>query len=217
MLQRWSNWLHPGNAGRGDSHGYDKTTTGRRVNRAAAQYWSRHITAILSVEDGLQALEAYYHLMAPPQDYEGRGIAVLLQSRHNQWQQFLPLASSLYRMGLFATGCECHCAGAAFLLKKEISPTKKPAAAQRNSNNILGAMCIGLPDAISQCDRLYSKTKPCQTWQAQSDCDTLTLTHHWTHPHSTTSTDHTGTLIFKQLNHRFTCLLSQNADCRCAP
>ena len=51
-----------------------------------------------SVSDALKALEAYYHLMAIA-DYDGAA-AVLLKSRHNQWNQFLPLASSLYRKGL---------------------------------------------------------------------------------------------------------------------
>ncbi len=70
----------------------------QRANQAAAQYWRASVTSISSVEDGLQALEAYYHLMAA-EDYDSAA-AVLLQSRDNQWQQFLPLASSLYRMGL---------------------------------------------------------------------------------------------------------------------
>ncbi|MGB3294675.1 MAG: NB-ARC domain-containing protein [Phormidesmis sp.] len=70
----------------------------QRANRAAADYWSQHIRQIISVDDGLQALEAYYHLMAA-KDYSAAA-AVLLKSRHNRWRQFLPLASSLYRMGL---------------------------------------------------------------------------------------------------------------------
>ena len=70
----------------------------QRANRAAADYWSHRISQITSVDDGLQALEAYYHLIAA-EDYRAAA-AVLLKSRHNRWQQFLPLASSLYRMGL---------------------------------------------------------------------------------------------------------------------
>jgi tetratricopeptide (TPR) repeat protein len=70
----------------------------QQANRAAAQYWNNCVSKVVSVADGLQALEAYYHLMAA-KDYDAAA-AVLLKSRHNQWQQFLPLASSLYRMGL---------------------------------------------------------------------------------------------------------------------
>ena len=68
------------------------------ANRAAADYWTNSVSAIVSVEDGLQALEAYYHLIAA-EEYDAAA-AVLLKSRHNQWQQFLPLAASLYRIGL---------------------------------------------------------------------------------------------------------------------
>ena len=70
----------------------------QQANRAAADYWTNSVSAVVSVEDGLQALEAYYHLIAA-EDYDAAA-AVLLKSRHNQWQQFLPLAASLYRVGL---------------------------------------------------------------------------------------------------------------------
>ena len=69
-----------------------------RANRAAADYWSRQTRSMTSVEDALRALEAYYHLIAIA-DYDSAA-AVLLTSRHNQWNQCLPLASSLYRKGL---------------------------------------------------------------------------------------------------------------------
>ena len=90
-------WLHPVSR----AEAIDRLRQGenwQRANRAAAQYWRDRVTSIITVEDGLQALEAYYHMQAA-QDYD-TAAAVLLQSRHNQWQQFLPLASSLYRMGL---------------------------------------------------------------------------------------------------------------------
>ena len=70
----------------------------QQANRAAAEYWTHRINQVVSVDDGLQALEAYYHLMAAG-DYSAAA-AVLLKSRHNRWRQFLPLASSLYRMGV---------------------------------------------------------------------------------------------------------------------
>lgn len=90
-------WLHP--VSRAEAIGrLRQGEDWQQANRAAAQYWSDRVTSIVSVEDGLQALEAYYHRQAAG-DYDAAA-AVLLQSRHNQWQQFLPLASSLYRMGL---------------------------------------------------------------------------------------------------------------------
>ena len=90
-------WLHPVSR----AEAIDRLRQGedwQQANRTAANYWSDRVHTIVSVEDGLQALEAYYHLIAAA-DYDAAA-AILLKSRHNQWQQFLPLASSLYRMGL---------------------------------------------------------------------------------------------------------------------
>ena len=98
-------WLHPvsraeailrlrqGATARSESNG-----DWQQANRAAADYWTDSVSTVVSVEDGLQALEAYYHLIAA-EDYDAAA-TVLLKSRHNQWQQFLPLAASLYRVGL---------------------------------------------------------------------------------------------------------------------
>ena len=68
------------------------------ANQVAATHWSNSIELLTSLSDAQQALEAYYHHVAIG-EYSAAA-QVLLQSRHNQWQQFLPLASSLYRMGL---------------------------------------------------------------------------------------------------------------------
>lgn len=67
------------------------------VNRRAAEFWTSHVQTIQTTQDALQALEAYYHYVAI-HDFEQAG-RVILKSRHNQWQQFLPLGSTLYRMG----------------------------------------------------------------------------------------------------------------------
>lgn len=90
-------WLHPLSRAEAIARLRERADW-QSANRAAAQYWSDRTLTITSVEDGLQALEAYYHLIAA-EDYNAAA-AVLLKSRHNQWRQFLPLASSLYRMGL---------------------------------------------------------------------------------------------------------------------
>ncbi|MBE9160230.1 NB-ARC domain-containing protein [Nodosilinea sp. LEGE 06152] len=68
------------------------------AHRAAARCWSDRIQRICTLDDAIQALEAYYHYVAI-QDY-GAAARVILHSRDNQWQQFLPLGSTLYRMGL---------------------------------------------------------------------------------------------------------------------
>ncbi|BAY65320.1 hypothetical protein NIES22_54250 [Calothrix brevissima NIES-22] len=68
------------------------------THHKAAEFWTASVTQIASFQDALQALEAYYHYIEI-NEFELAG-KVILQSRHNQWQQFLPLGSTLYRMGL---------------------------------------------------------------------------------------------------------------------
>jgi tetratricopeptide (TPR) repeat protein len=68
------------------------------VNHKAAEFWTKNVDTIDTIRDALQALEAYYHFIEI-QDFELAG-KVILKTRHNHWQQFLPLGSSLYRLGL---------------------------------------------------------------------------------------------------------------------
>lgn len=68
------------------------------THRQAATFWTESITTITTLADAIQALEAYYHYLEIC-DLEAAG-RVILKSRNNQWQQFLPLGSTLYRMGL---------------------------------------------------------------------------------------------------------------------
>lgn len=68
------------------------------ANRQAAEFWTTSVPTIATTKDALQALEAYYHYVAIG-DFASAG-HVILKSRDNQWQQFLPLGSTLYRMGL---------------------------------------------------------------------------------------------------------------------
>jgi tetratricopeptide (TPR) repeat protein len=64
----------------------------------AATFWQDRVVAIQTTQDALSALEAYYHYLAI-EDY-GKAGRVILKSRLNQWNQHLPLGSTLYRMGL---------------------------------------------------------------------------------------------------------------------
>jgi tetratricopeptide (TPR) repeat protein len=64
----------------------------------AAIFWQDRVAAIQTTQDALSALEAYYHYLAI-EDY-GKAGRVILKSRLNQWNQHLPLGSTLYRMGL---------------------------------------------------------------------------------------------------------------------
>ncbi|OUL23298.1 NB-ARC domain-containing protein [Nostoc sp. RF31YmG] len=68
------------------------------TNYKAAEFWTASVQQIETFKDALQALEAYYHYIEINQ-FELAG-KVILKSRNNQWQQFLPLGSTLYRMGL---------------------------------------------------------------------------------------------------------------------
>ncbi len=68
------------------------------AHRQAAQYWTESVARIGNLSDALKALEAYYHYIAI-QDFAAAA-RVILHSRDNQWQQFLPLGSTLYRLGL---------------------------------------------------------------------------------------------------------------------
>ncbi|KJH72928.1 NB-ARC domain-containing protein [Aliterella atlantica] len=68
------------------------------ANHQAADFWTNSIQTIETIQDGLQALEAYYHYVAVA-DFD-LAARVILKSRNNQWRQYLPLGSTLYRLGL---------------------------------------------------------------------------------------------------------------------
>ncbi len=68
------------------------------TNYQAAEFWTTSVKQIETFKYALQALEAYYHYIEINK-FELAG-KVILKSRNNQWQQFLPLGSTLYRMGL---------------------------------------------------------------------------------------------------------------------
>jgi tetratricopeptide (TPR) repeat protein len=90
-------WLHP--AVRAESiarlrHSSDWIQS----HQQAAKYWINSVTKIIDIDTAITALEAYYHYIEI-EDFS-QAASVLLQSRDNQWGQFLPLASNLYRLGL---------------------------------------------------------------------------------------------------------------------
>ncbi|MGL4618390.1 MAG: NB-ARC domain-containing protein, partial [Chroococcidiopsis sp.] len=68
------------------------------VNCKAAEFWTDSVVTIDTIQDALQALEAYYHYVEI-NDFE-LAARVILKSRNNQWGQFLLLGGTLYRMGL---------------------------------------------------------------------------------------------------------------------
>lgn len=95
--QRGEYWLHP--VMRAEAIARLRSSDDwQTANHKAAEYWSEKIQTIRTAQDALQALEAYYHYLAI-QEFELAG-RVILKSRHNQWQQYLSLGSTLYRLGL---------------------------------------------------------------------------------------------------------------------
>lgn len=70
----------------------------RQTHTQASQFWTQQVDTITTITEATQAFEAYYHALAIADS--AAAAEVLLQSRHNQWGQYLTLGSSLYRMGL---------------------------------------------------------------------------------------------------------------------
>ena len=94
-FHRGQYWLHP--AIRAECISRLRHTNWIQAHQRAAEYWSG-VTKIIDISTAITALEAYYHYLEIG-DFTGAA-RVLLQPRDNQWGQFLPLASNLYRMGL---------------------------------------------------------------------------------------------------------------------
>ncbi len=95
--QQGQYWLHPALRTEAIAR-LRQSSDWELANRQAAEFWTASITRIQQITDALQALEAYYHYVAID-DYYAASL-VILKSRNNQWQQYLPLGSTLYRMGL---------------------------------------------------------------------------------------------------------------------
>lgn len=94
-FHRGQYWLHP--AIRAESISRLRHTDWIQANQRAAEYWSG-VAKIIDISTAVIALEAYYHYLEIGNFT--RAARVLLQPQSNQWGQFLPLASNLYRMGL---------------------------------------------------------------------------------------------------------------------
>ncbi len=95
-VYRGEYWLHP--AIRAESIARLRSTTSwLQAHQAAAKFWTDSVAKITDLHSAITALEAYYHYLEI--DNLELACQVLLQARANQWGQFLPLASSLYRLG----------------------------------------------------------------------------------------------------------------------
>ncbi|NEP61424.1 MAG: AAA family ATPase, partial [Symploca sp. SIO2G7] len=96
-VENGESWLHPVIRAVSIERLRQNDSLWDKANQTAARYWTDSVDSLTSLADAQQALEAYYHYAAIG-DFQAAS-QVLLRSRHNQWKQFLPLASSLYRMG----------------------------------------------------------------------------------------------------------------------
>ena len=70
----------------------------QQANRQIATFLTRSIDKINNIQEGLTALEAYYHWVAIS-DYAAAA-KVILYGRENQWGQFLTLGTTLCRLGI---------------------------------------------------------------------------------------------------------------------
>lgn len=100
------------------------------VNEKAAEFWTDSVQTIETTRAALQALEAYYHYVEIS-NYE-KAAQVLLKSRNNQWQQYLPLGSTLYRMGLLQP---------VLTAIQQIIPKVQSTNSLSELHNILGDLC----------------------------------------------------------------------------
>ena len=118
-------WLHP--AMLAEASARLRTTDWTQTHRQAAEYWSNTITEITDLHTAITALEAYYHYLEIG-DLQ-QAVEVLLKPLRNQWGQFLPLASNLYRMGAIQP---------ALTAIVQIIPALQPSRSTAELYNILG-------------------------------------------------------------------------------
>lgn len=91
-------WLHPIIRAEARLRLRSIKTQWQQAHRQIAEFWTQSVSEINNVEDGLTALEAYYHYQAIA-DYTAAA-KVILNSRNNQWNQYLTLGATLCRLGL---------------------------------------------------------------------------------------------------------------------
>ena len=91
-------WLHPMVQAEAKSRLQLSQPEWQHTHRQIALFLTESITRINNIQDGLTALEAYYHYTAI-EDYASAA-KVILHSRENQWGQFLTLGTTLNRLGI---------------------------------------------------------------------------------------------------------------------
>jgi len=91
-------WLHPMVQAEARLRLQSSPVEYERAHREIADFLTQSIIRIDSIQDGLTALEAYYHYTAILDC--AAAAKVILLSRENQWGQYLTLGTTLYRLGI---------------------------------------------------------------------------------------------------------------------
>ena len=68
------------------------------ANIKAAEFWTASVESVETIQDGLTALEAYYHYIEI--DDFGQAGSIIGKKRNNKWEKGESLGSSFYRFGL---------------------------------------------------------------------------------------------------------------------
>jgi tetratricopeptide (TPR) repeat protein len=68
------------------------------ANIKAAEFWTESVESVETIQDGLTALEAYYHYIEI--DDFGQAGSIIGKKRNNKWEKGESLGSSFYRFGL---------------------------------------------------------------------------------------------------------------------
>ncbi|NJK56251.1 MAG: NB-ARC domain-containing protein [Pleurocapsa sp. SU_5_0] len=91
-------WLHPMIQAEARLRLQSITADWVQTHQQIADFLTHSVSRINQIQDGLTALEAYYHYLAIT-DYAAAA-KVILHSRENQWGQYLTLGTTLYRLGI---------------------------------------------------------------------------------------------------------------------
>jgi tetratricopeptide (TPR) repeat protein len=91
-------WLHPMIRSEAIKRLKQSPVEWQEAHRQAAQFWLNSVEVVDTVEDALQALEAYYHYLEI-EDYE-QACAVIVTQKPNRWNTEIEVGWLFYRLSL---------------------------------------------------------------------------------------------------------------------
>jgi ferritin-like metal-binding protein YciE len=89
-------WLHPVIRKQGIER-LKASGEWEEVNRKAAEFWTKSVTTVETIDDARKAFEAYYHYLEI-HDYE-EAAGVIVKERDNKWETDEALGRAFYRLG----------------------------------------------------------------------------------------------------------------------